>query len=157
MGTLIPASDVPEWTLSDAPRPPYRLSHSQGMYDVQGVGESDVIHDPQQLSEPGHRPRTRGGWPDDTGLLAVTTNGLRFVGTEKGFQIRFDGIGTFRPYGNGAGVEQKTRRRKLQGFVTGDGWFIYNLMASLAGNLGRLIPPLDVARNYGSVFQKGSS
>ena len=117
-----------------------------------GVGGSDgTYHPPSSFWNPDIGPER--GWPDDTGLLAATTNGLRFAGTEKRFHIRFDRIGAFEPYGNGIGIGQKTRRGKLQGFVTGDGWFIYNLLINLAANLGRLIPPLDVPRTYENILR----
>ena len=122
-------------------RPQQRQPARDGSSDTPG----GTYHPPSSFLNPDIGPER--GWPDATGLLAVTTNGLRFLGTGKPFRIRFDRIGFFEPYGNGIGIREKAQRRKLQGFVTGDGWFIYNLLTNLAANLGRLIPPLEGAEN----------
>ena len=94
------------------------------------------------------------GWPEDMGLLAVTTSGLRFAGTKKRFRIRYDSIASFDHYGNGIGIVQKARRNRHLAFVTGDGWFIYNLVTNLAANSGRLIPPMEVPRIYDRVLSR---
>ena len=94
------------------------------------------------------------GWPDDTGLLVITTRSLRFAGTTKRFRIRYESIEGFEHYGNGIGIGQKARRGQHRAFVTGEGWFIYNLVTSLAANLGRLIPPMEVPRTYDRVFSQ---
>ena len=97
------------------------------------------------------------GWPDDMGLLAVTTSGLRFAGTKKRFRLKYSTMAGFDHYGNGIGVLQKARRNRHLAFVTGDGWFIYNLVTNLAANSGRLIPPMEVPRTYDRVFSREHS
>ena len=68
----------------------------------------------------------------DTGLLGVTTKHLYFHGSRKRFRIRYDRIVSFEPYSDGIGVMRDAQTAKPQNFVTGDGWFIYNLATNLA-------------------------
>ena len=68
----------------------------------------------------------------DTGILGVTTKHLYFHGERKRFRIRYDKIVSFEPSSNGIGVMRDTASAKPESFVTGDGWFIYNLVTNLA-------------------------
>jgi hypothetical protein len=68
----------------------------------------------------------------DTGVLGVTTKHLYFTGQSKGFRIRYDRIVTFTPYSDGIGVQRDAATAKPQTFLTGDGWFVYNLVNTLA-------------------------
>ena len=68
----------------------------------------------------------------DTGLLGVTTKHLYFHGSRKRFRIRYDRIVSFEPYEDGLGVMRDAQTAKPQNFLTGDGWFIYNLVTNLA-------------------------
>ncbi|MCY4106160.1 MAG: hypothetical protein OXG02_05590 [Chloroflexi bacterium] len=68
----------------------------------------------------------------DTGWLGVTTKHVYFAGAAKRFRIRFDKIVTFEPYDDGIGLMRDAQTAKPQTFVTGDGWFTYNLIANLA-------------------------
>ena len=68
----------------------------------------------------------------DSGLLGVTTKHLYFHGSRKRFRIRYDRIVSFEPYDDGIGVMRDAQTAKPQNFVTGDGWFIYNLVTNLA-------------------------
>ena len=38
----------------------------------------------------------------------------------------------FEPYSDGLGIMRDTQTARPQSFVTGDGWFVYNLAANLA-------------------------
>ena len=68
----------------------------------------------------------------DSGLLGVTTKHLYFHGSRKRFRIRYDRIVSFEPYDDGIGVMRDAQTAKPQNFITGDGWFIYNLATNLA-------------------------
>jgi hypothetical protein len=68
----------------------------------------------------------------DTGLLGVTQKHLYFAGPTKSFRIRYDKIVSFTPYSDGIGLQRDAASAKPQSFVTGDGWFIYNLVTNLA-------------------------
>ena len=68
----------------------------------------------------------------DTGMLGVTTKHLYFHGSRKRFRIRYDRIVSFDPYSDGIGVMRDALSAKPQSFLTGDGWFIYNLVTNLA-------------------------
>jgi hypothetical protein len=68
----------------------------------------------------------------DTGILAVTTKHLYFYGPRKSFRIRFDKIVSFTPYSDGIGIQRDAATAKPQIFVTGDGWFTYNLLVNLS-------------------------
>ena len=68
----------------------------------------------------------------DSGVLAFTTKHLYFSSPSKRFRIRYDKIVAFEPYEDGIGVQRDAASAKPQTFITGDGWFTYNLVANLA-------------------------
>ena len=68
----------------------------------------------------------------DTGLLGVTTKHVYFSGPKKSLRVRHDNIVSFRPYSDGIAIVRDTATAKPQIFVTGDGWFIHNLLANVA-------------------------
>ena len=68
----------------------------------------------------------------DTGLLGLTTKHIYFAGARKKFRVRYDKIVSFEPYSDGLGIMRDAQTAKPQSFVTGDGWFVYNLAANLA-------------------------
>lgn len=68
----------------------------------------------------------------DKGSLALTTKNVYFMGAAKSLRIPYDKIVSFQPYSDGVGVMRDAANAKLQLFVTGDGWFSYNLAANLA-------------------------
>ena len=46
-----------------------------------------------------------------------------------------DGVGdrfSFEPYSDGVGVMRDAQTAKPQNFITGGGWFVYNLVTNLA-------------------------
>jgi len=67
----------------------------------------------------------------DTGLLAVTTKHIYFSGPKKSLRVRHDNIVSFRPYSDGVAIVRDTATAKPQIFVTGDGWFIHNLLTNV--------------------------
>ena len=68
----------------------------------------------------------------DTGLLGLTTKHVYFAGPKKKFRVRYDRIVSFEPYEDGLGIMRDAQTAKPQTFVTGDGWFVYNLATNLA-------------------------
>ena len=68
----------------------------------------------------------------DTGMLGLTTKHIYFAGARKKFRVRYDKIVSFEPYSDGLGIMRDAQTAKPQSFVTGDGWFAYNLAANLA-------------------------
>ena len=68
----------------------------------------------------------------DRGLLGLTTKHLYFAGEKRKFRVRYDRIVTFEPYDDGLGIMRDAQTAKPQSFVTGDGWFVYNLAVNLA-------------------------
>jgi hypothetical protein len=68
----------------------------------------------------------------DTGIFGVTTKHLYFTGTLKSFRIPYTKIVSFMPYGDGIGVQRDAATAKPQTFITGDGWFTYNLITNLS-------------------------
>ena len=65
-------------------------------------------------------------------MLAVTDKNIYFSGNLKGLKIAYANIISFIPYNDGIGVQRDTSTATPQTFVTGDGWFIYNLLTNLA-------------------------
>ena len=86
-----------------------------------------------------HRPSTFRSRPieweetvhADTGMLGLTTKHLYFAGARKKFRVRYDRIVAFDPYEDGFCIMRDAQSAKPQSFVTGDGWFVYNLAANL--------------------------
>jgi hypothetical protein len=68
----------------------------------------------------------------DKGMLAVTTKHLYFGGNKKSFRVRLDKIVSFIPFSNGIGIQRDAASAKPQYFITGDGWFIYNLLTNVS-------------------------
>lgn len=68
----------------------------------------------------------------DTGLLGVTNKHIYFAGSAASFRINFNKIVSFQPFSDVIGVHRDARSAKPQTFVTGDGWFTYNMITNLA-------------------------
>ena len=68
----------------------------------------------------------------DSGALGVTTKHLYFSSARKSFRIPYAKIVTFTPYSDGIGVCRDAATARPQVFVSGEGWFIYNLVKNLA-------------------------
>ncbi len=68
----------------------------------------------------------------DTGLLGVTNKYIYFAGPLKRFRIAYNKIVSFEPFSDGIGVQRDAVSARPQSFVTGDGWFTYNLITNLA-------------------------
>lgn len=68
----------------------------------------------------------------DTGWVAITNKNLYFAGSAKSLRIPFTKIVSFEPFNDGIGVMRDAATAKPQIFVTGDGWFTYNLVTNLA-------------------------
>ncbi|MCK4529296.1 hypothetical protein KAW18_18185 [candidate division WOR-3 bacterium] len=80
----------------------------------------------------GERVETHETIHADTGLLGVTNKHIYFSGGAKSFRIRHDKIVSFEPFSDGIGLQRDAATAKPQSFVTGDGWFTYNLITNVA-------------------------
>lgn len=67
----------------------------------------------------------------DTGLLAITTKHIYFSGPKKSMRIRHDKVVSLTPYSDGIAIVRDSITAKPQIFVTGNGWFIHNLLANV--------------------------
>lgn len=86
--------------------------------------------------------RTSGfrGYPVETkedvyvgsGLLAFTTKHLYFTGGAKSLRVAYKKIIAFEPHSDGIVIHRDGARAKPQSFITGDGWFTYNLAMNLS-------------------------
>lgn len=68
----------------------------------------------------------------DTGWVVVTTKNIYFAGPRKSIRLPYAKIVSFEPFSDGIGVIRDTVTAKPQIFVTGDGWFTYNLVTNLS-------------------------
>ncbi len=68
----------------------------------------------------------------DTGKVALPTKHIYFGGSRENFRIPYAKIVSFVPYSDGIGVCRDAASAKPQIFVTGEGWFAYNLVTNLA-------------------------
>jgi hypothetical protein len=65
------------------------------------------------------------------GLLAVTTKHLYFAGA-KSVRLPHSKIVVIQPYQDGVGIQRDAQTAGRQLFVTGDGWFTYNLLTNVS-------------------------
>jgi hypothetical protein len=68
----------------------------------------------------------------DNGWVVITNKNLYFAGARKSVRIPYKIIVSFEPFSDGIGIIRDTVSAKPQIFVTGDGWFTYNLVTNLA-------------------------
>ena len=68
----------------------------------------------------------------DTGIVGVTSKRLYFAGPRKSLRVPYSKVVSFRPYSDGLGIYRDSASAKQQIFITGEGWFIYNLVSNLA-------------------------
>lgn len=68
----------------------------------------------------------------DEGWVVVTTRNIYFAGPQQSLRIPYGKIVSFLPFSDGIGLIRDTATSKLQIFVTGDGWFSYNVVTNLA-------------------------
>ena len=68
----------------------------------------------------------------DEGALGITDKHIYFSGQEKSFRVRYTRIVSFDGYTDGFGLVRDAASARPQIFVTGDGWFSYNLVSRLA-------------------------
>ena len=68
----------------------------------------------------------------DEGLLGITTKHVYFAGPRKKFRVPYAKMVSIEPYADGIEIMRDAASAKPQKFITGDGWFIYNLVANLA-------------------------
>lgn len=68
----------------------------------------------------------------DTGFLGVTTKNIYFAGGAKAIRIPYSKVTAFRPYSDGIGLFRDRANAKQEYFITGDGWFTYNLVINLS-------------------------
>ncbi len=67
----------------------------------------------------------------DIGSLGITNKHIYFVGSSKIFRVNLQKIVSFTPYDDGVGIQKDNATAKPQTFITGDGWFTYNLLCNL--------------------------
>lgn len=68
----------------------------------------------------------------DAGWVVITNKNIYFAGPRKSVRLPYTKIVSFEPFSNGIGVMRDTATAKPQIFVTGDGWFTYNLVTNLS-------------------------
>jgi hypothetical protein len=68
----------------------------------------------------------------DTGIVVLTNEHIFFAGPVKALRVPYAKIVSFQPFSDGIGIIRDTSSAKPQIFVTGDGWFTYNLVTNLA-------------------------
>ena len=68
----------------------------------------------------------------DTGMVVVTNKHIYFAGPVKAVRVPYAKIVSFQPFSDGIGIIRDALNARPQIFVTGDGWFTYNLVTNLA-------------------------
>jgi hypothetical protein len=66
------------------------------------------------------------------GWVILTNKNIYFVGSQKSLRISYAKVISFEPYTDGVGIMRDAANAKAQIFVTGDGWFTYNLVTNLS-------------------------
>jgi hypothetical protein len=67
-----------------------------------------------------------------TGHLGITQKHIYFASSDKALRVPYAKIVAFRPYADGVGIQRDAASARPQVFITGDGWFTYNLVSNLA-------------------------
>ena len=67
----------------------------------------------------------------DEGIVALTTQNIYFAGQEKSLRIPYKRVLSFDGYADGFSITRNAESAKPQIFLTGDGWFSYNVVAHL--------------------------
>ncbi len=73
----------------------------------------------------------------DDGWLVVTDQNIYFAGQRKSLRVPYSKIISFEPFNDGIGIMRDAQTAMLQIFVTGDGWFTYNLITNIAKRYGK--------------------
>ena len=60
-------------------------------------------------------------------MLGLTTKHIYFADEKRKFRVRYDWIVIFEPCDDDLGITREAQTAKPESFVTGDGWFVYNL------------------------------
>ncbi len=68
----------------------------------------------------------------DTGWVFLTNKHIYFAGPQKSFRVPYKKIVSFQNFSDGIGIIRDATTAKPQIFVTGDGWFTYNLATNLS-------------------------
>lgn len=75
-----------------------------------------------------HQERVNVG----TGTLFVTTKNLSFVCSQKSVRVPYSKIISCEQFSDGIGIMRDAASAKPQAFVTGDGWFTFNLISQVS-------------------------
>jgi hypothetical protein len=87
----------------------------------------------------------------DTGMVVITNKHIFFAGPVKALRVPYAKIVSFQPFSNGTGIIRDASNAKPQIFVTGDGWFTYNLVTNLA-HLEATGPPITTEGEKSSLL-----
>ncbi len=68
----------------------------------------------------------------DRGWLGLTNKNIYFGGPQKSMRVPYSKIVSFEPFADGIGIMRDAATAKPQIFITGDGWFTYNLAMNLS-------------------------
>jgi hypothetical protein len=68
----------------------------------------------------------------DNGWVAITNKNIYFAGPRKSLRLPYSKIISFEPFRDGIGVIRDAATARPQIFVTGNGWFTYNLVTNLS-------------------------
>jgi len=68
----------------------------------------------------------------DTGWVVITDRHIYFAGPSRSLRVTYSKIVSFQPFSDGIGIIRDAVSAKPQLFITGDGWFTYNLVTNLA-------------------------
>ncbi|CAI8052697.1 hypothetical protein GBAR_LOCUS28823 [Geodia barretti] len=68
----------------------------------------------------------------DVGLMGLTNKHIYFAGSSKRFRVAYNRIVAFDPFSDGFGIMREAQTARPQMFITGNGWFVYNMVTNLA-------------------------
>jgi hypothetical protein len=80
----------------------------------------------------GHAVESTETVPIDTGWMFATNKNIYFAGPRKSLRLPYSKVVSFEPFSDGIGVTRDAANAKPQFFVTGEGWFTYNLVTNLS-------------------------
>jgi hypothetical protein len=77
----------------------------------------------------------------------ITDRNIYFSGPQKSLRLPYKKIVSFQPFSDGFGLIRDAVSAKPQIFVTGDGWFTYNVVTNLAHMNAGLGAPISTSPN----------
>ena len=137
-------SETPVWVFlnvryfADSFNPRWKGKH-QGKYLGEGdrIGRGLYFERSRFVYKAGRYIRYHEYGNEDTGTVVLTDKHVYFSGKEKSLKLAYSSLVSFDGYIDGFSIrDTPLNQERCDRFITGDGWFPYNLLANLVRRSG---------------------